>query len=263
MSVSAFVATSQPLHAVPQRRIAPAGAWTSRCGPAIATFGLLDRKLWAIIPAAVLGGRRRRALRSQRQARKIVVEVASSAPLSLESGTVESMDEFMAEKATEVSLQNVQQVEDVSGSGEKRCYLEPADFGPLRTQMRLTVKVDLPKSGECDVNITKMESGALDKQSDKAKKFDKLFANVNTKNSLSWKMGDKALEVLYTTTAQSTTSLPFWFPLPDGMVKSLIEGQIRRMISSGQDKVMENIQQKYTDWQTARLAPTAEGKELQ
>lgn len=180
-----------------------------------------------------------------------MVEVDSSARLSLESGTVESLDEFMSEKASEVSLQNVQKVEDVTGSDEKRCYLEPTEFGPLRTQMRLTVKVELPKSGECDVNITKMESGTLDKTADKAKGFEKVFANINTRNSLSWKMGESDLEVLYTTTAQSTTTLPFWFPLPDGVVKSLIEGQIKRIISSGQDKVMENLQEKYTDWQNS------------
>jgi len=194
---------------------------------------------------------RRRAARSslRRHAREIVVEVESSVPLSLQSGSVDSMDAFMAENATEVSLQNVQQVEDVGESGEKRCYLEPTDFGPLRTQMRLTVKVDLPKSGECDVNVLKMESGSVNGGRKKAKGFSNVFSNVSTQNSMSWKMDGNTLEVLYTTTAKSKTVLPFWFPLPDGAVKSLIESQIRRIISSGQEEVMENLKVKYASWQ--------------
>eukprot|EP00930_Biecheleria_cincta_P060942 TRINITY_DN46517_c0_g1_i1.p1 TRINITY_DN46517_c0_g1~~TRINITY_DN46517_c0_g1_i1.p1 ORF type:complete len:276 (-),score=48.73 TRINITY_DN46517_c0_g1_i1:84-911(-) len=214
---------------------------------------------------AALAAKSRRRLRSssslQRAARTIEVEVTSVAPLSLESGTVESMDEFMAKNATEVSLQNIQQVEDVGDSGEKRCYLEPTEFGPLRTQMRLTVKVELPKSGECDVNILKME-GSMNSNSNKKKGFEKVFANIQTRNSLSWKMGDEALDVLYTTTARSKTTLPFWFPMPDGMVKSIIEGQIRRIISSGQDKVLEKIKQKYAEWPKTAAVTAASSVEV-
>ncbi|CAK0819115.1 unnamed protein product [Prorocentrum cordatum] len=189
--------------------------------------------------------------RVRRRAREVVVELERSAKVLLESGTVASMDAFMAEHSTAVALQNVEKTEEEAGdSGQTLCYLEPTTIGPFSTQVRLTVGISLPESGECDIDVMKIEAGSVKKAG--AGNFKRLFAHTKTRNSMSWKMGsERGLEVTYTTFARAVAGLPFWFPFPEGWVKSAIEGQISQIVSSLQGEVMDRLRDKYMAWEAA------------
>jgi len=239
-----------------------------RCAPAVAVVPQTNSSQLCMSATLALtafgllvgGDRRRKSARAgarsaslvQMRAREVVVELERSAQLLLKSGTVSSMDAFMAENSTAVALRNVEKTEEKpDDSGQQLCYLEPTNIGPFSTQVRLTVDINLPDSGECDINIMKIEAGSVQKK-EGGGKFTRLFAHTKTRNSMSWKMGgEQGLEVTYTTFARAVAGLPFWFPFPDGWVKSAIEGQINQIVSSLQGEVMDRLQDKYQDWEAA------------
>lgn len=196
----------------------------------------------------------------QRAARVIVVEIENTVPLVLDDGSVPMMDDFMSENATDVSLQNLERIEDKPDEpGIKLCYLEPTDFGPFRSQMRLTVKVE-PASGSCDVNILNMETGTVDKKTGDVKwpdpKADAGAFKFDTKNIISWEPRDDkvGLKLQNVCQARSETVLPGWFPLPDAVMQSIVRAFVRKVISDGQEKVMEQMQTRFTKWMVEKTS---------
>jgi len=171
-----------------------------------------------------------------------------SQSLSLK-GSSDSMDAFMQENATEVCLQNVQRIEDKSDDTEvKFLYLEPTDFGPYRSQMRLTVKVEAG-SGRCDINILNMEAGVIDKKTGDVDFNTEAKMSFKTENTVSWKdAGNGKLRVMNRSQASSMTSLPWWFPVPDAAVEKIAQFFIGQVISTGVKKVNEQIEQRYASW---------------
>mmetsp|Transcript_56554 Transcript_56554/g.175867 ORF Transcript_56554/g.175867 Transcript_56554/m.175867 type:complete len:296 (-) Transcript_56554:157-1044(-) len=242
-------------------QVGVAGGFAQHPSPA----GFVGRAAFAALALAFVASSARsgdacRATASARRARVVTVEVENTVPLSLESGSVSAMDAFMAENATEVTLQNLERMEDKPGEpGVKLCYLEPTDFGPFRSQMRLTVRVDLPQSGRCDIAILNMENGSVDKKTGKvtfpdAKENASNF-KFDTSNIITWKEGGASgLELMNVSKAKSETILPMWFPLPDGLMQALTSTFVRKIISSGQEKVMDQMKLKFAAWELKQKA---------
>jgi len=191
-----------------------------------------------------------------RHARKVVTDIENEVSLTLPRGSAASMDKFMAENAVSVSLQNLEKMEDKPGEADvKYCYLEPTDIGPFRTQMRMTVRVDLPGPGRCDVKILNMENGTVDKATGEVtfpEPKDAPPFSFDTSNSITWEDSGSAdgLKVRNACKARSEMTLPFWFPLPEKIVQGLTTTFVKRVITSGQEKVMEQMEERYTTWAT-------------
>lgn len=184
------------------------------------------------------------------------MDVENTIPLDLASGSVESMDEFMAEHATDVSLQNIQRIEDKPDDPDvKLCYLAPSDIGPFRSQMRLTIKVEVPKTGMCNINILNMENGTVDKGTGKTtfpEPKDAPPFKFDTENTITWEGAGDGLHVVNTSRSHSETVLPGWFPLPDQLVQVISSAFVKRIITGGQSKVMEQLEQRYSSWLKAQ-----------
>jgi len=181
--------------------------------------------------------------------RKSVVEYTFSLETNLPSATAASMDAFMQQHATEVCLQNVEKIEPKPGDPDVRlCYLEPNDMGPYRSQMRLTVKV-VPDAGRCDIKILDMEPGSVDKKTgevtfDPGNKMD-----FTTENVITWETNETGgVRVTNRSSSRSVMKLPWWFPLPDGLVTKLTQLFVGQVISAGLKKVNKQIEEQYLAW---------------
>lgn len=198
-----------------------------------------------------------RKTRVARASRVVVVENENTVPLDIPSGTIESMDAFMAQHSHDVILQNLEKMEDKPGEPDvKYCYTEPTDVGPWRTQMRLTVRIELPESGRCDVKVLNIENGSVDKSTGNAvfpEPKDSVPFKFQTENTITWSEdASGALKVLNYSKARSETTLPFWFPLPDKMVQVLSSALVKGIITSGQKKAMEQMEKQFQAWQQQR-----------
>jgi len=239
-----------------QRR---AGAGPERLGAAVVAAGLV-----------VAGRRQRGALQPRRAApqgavdgvmapvqeaqsgRKVCIEFEGNMEVILPRGTMASMDAFMKENAATVCLQNVERIEVAPQDPEaKHLYLEPNDMGPYRSQMRLTVKVDVGDSGRCDINILEMEPGNVDKKTGELTFDPANRPDFKTQNTVTWEENSVGgLKVINRSTARSVTTLPWWFPLPDALVQKLAQFFISKVISTGMKKVNEQIEKQYAAYLT-------------
>jgi len=177
--------------------------------------------------------------------RSVTITVESSADSTIPRGTVSSMDSFMRENAASVCLANMDKITPVPGNPDaKYCYLAPNDIGDYRAQTRLTVRVDVAETGRCDVVILDMEFGSVDKKTGVATFTNR--AEFTAENVITWKetaSGD--LELINSTRGTSTTPLPWWFPIPDIVVKQLFNVIIKQVVSGGLKKVNQQIREKY------------------
>jgi len=116
--------------------------------------------------------------------------------------------------------------------------------------MRLTVRVELADTGRCDINILEMETGSYDKKAgefnfDNAQKMDFFKSD----NSVTWKdTSAGGLQVTNRSTSNSVTTLPWWFPVPDTVVQKVASTFVTRIITTGVQKVNEQIGEKFTKW---------------
>jgi len=224
------------------------------------------RALLAVAAGSVVLHRRRSAGRSKRavslqadsgdataskSGRKVVIENDVCQTIDLKCGDTESMDAFMQQNATEVCLQNLQKITPKPDDPTLNvCYLEPNEIGPFRSQMRLTVRVELADTGRCDINILEMETGSYDKKAgefnfDNAQKMDFFKSD----NSVTWKdTSAGGLQVTNRSTSNSVTTLPWWFPVPDTVVQKVASTFVTRIITTGVQKVNEQIGEKFTKW---------------
>jgi len=222
--------------------------------------------LLAVAAGSVLLCRRRSAGRSKRavtlqadsgdgtasnSGRKVMLKNDVCQSIDLACGNTDAMDAFMQQNATEVCLQNLQKiVPQPDDPTVNVCYLEPNEVGPFRSQMRLTIKVELADTGRCDINILDMENGSYDKKSgefnfDNAQKMDFFKSD----SSVTWKeTSSGGLHVTNRSTSNSVTTLPWWFPVPDVVVQKVVSTFVTRIITTGVQKVNEQIEEKFTKW---------------
>jgi len=180
--------------------------------------------------------------------RQITTEFEADLDFMLPTGSVSKMDDFMKENATEVCLQNVEQIVPTDDDKTKLLYLKPQDFGPSRSQMRLTVKVDLIRSGCVEVDILEMEPGAVDKKTGEVEFDPANKPDFTSENFITWEDREGSLYVKNISRSRSTMTLPWWFPLPDAVVARLSEFFTRQLVTTGMKKVNEQIEKQYLEW---------------
>lgn len=171
------------------------------------------------------------------------------------TGVATELDRFMSENAVDIVLQNMRKIEDKPGAvGTKYCYFDPFFAGTATIQMRLTVCVEVPQSGCCNVKIMNMEAAPVDKDTGEAifpEKAETPFV-FNTENKLTWVPEGPELNVKNMVRGYSEVSLPWWFPIPDSILKAGISSALDRLISSGQKKVMAKLSERFSEWRAER-----------
>mmetsp|Transcript_45560 Transcript_45560/g.83418 ORF Transcript_45560/g.83418 Transcript_45560/m.83418 type:complete len:217 (+) Transcript_45560:168-818(+) len=180
--------------------------------------------------------------------RQITTKFEADLDFTMPTASVSKMDEFMKENATEVCLQNVERIEPTDDDQTKLLYLKPQDFGPSRSQMRLTVKVDLIRSGCVEVDILEMEPGAVDKKTGEVEFDPANKPDFTAENFITWEEKGGSLYVKNVSRSKSTMTLPWWFPLPDAVVAKLSEFFTRQLVTTGMKKVNEQIEKRYLEW---------------
>lgn len=201
---------------------------------------------------------RPRRLRLRLKARSLVIDLANTVPLTLPGVSVSSMDAFMHQKAAEVLIAGSVETEDMPGEpGVKICYVAPTDFGPFRTQLRVTMRVIPQPPGKCVMKIIDVTSGSVDKSTGKvtwpdpkevAEKF-----SFESQYVITWRSDNSGNLLLRNhVTSWSKTELPFWIPIPDAILHVLVFGWIKRVTSSGQEEVMSKLGGEFAEWKSTR-----------
>lgn len=194
-----------------------------------------------------------RSCKARRHAGRVIrTENDNTFPLSLSDSSVAFLDAFMAENATDVALQGIQRMEEKPDEpGVKYCFMAPMDIGPYRSQMRLTARVQ-PESGRCAVQVLNMEIGTVDKKTGEVtypKASDQTPFSFETENVITWESdGAGGLRVVNVSKGYSEVTLPWWFPLPDSLVKAVVTAGVRQMVTQGQAKVMQQLQDRFATW---------------
>eukprot|EP00930_Biecheleria_cincta_P063135 TRINITY_DN48634_c0_g1_i1.p1 TRINITY_DN48634_c0_g1~~TRINITY_DN48634_c0_g1_i1.p1 ORF type:complete len:298 (+),score=32.32 TRINITY_DN48634_c0_g1_i1:47-940(+) len=201
---------------------------------------------------------RPRQLRLRLNARSLVIELANTVPLTLPGVSVSSMDAFMHQKAAEVLIAGSVETEDKPGEpGVKICYVAPTDFGPFRTQLRVTMKVQPQPPGKCIMKIIDVTSGSVNKSTGEVtwpdpKEVAEKFA-FESQYVISWRSDESGnLFIKNHVTSWSKTELPFWIPIPDAILHMLVSGWIKRVTSSGQEEVMSKLGGEFAKWKSTQ-----------
>lgn len=216
---------------------------------------------FASIGAATLACAHRLRPRQPRlrlKARSLVIDFTHTVPLRLPGVSVSSMDAFMREKAAEVLIAGSVHTEDKPGEPDvKMAYVAPTDFGPFRTQLRVTMKVQPQPPGKCIMKIIDVTSGSVEKSTGKvtwadpkdvAEKF-----KFDSQYVVSWTSDSSGnLQVRNVVTSWSRTELPFWIPIPDQILQVLVSGWIKRVTSSGQEECMSKLGGEFAAWQSTQ-----------
>mmetsp|Transcript_31665 Transcript_31665/g.73960 ORF Transcript_31665/g.73960 Transcript_31665/m.73960 type:complete len:267 (+) Transcript_31665:82-882(+) len=218
-----------------------------------ALIGLSGLAASALVSRSAQRQRRQRRLRSALAAdadggRSITTAFEADLDFTIPSADTASMDAFMKENMIEVCLQNVERIEPTDDPQKNILYLEPQDFGPSRTQMRLTVNVDLIRSGCVEVDILEMEPGAVDKKTGEVTFDPANKPDFTAENFITWEEKAGRLYVKNISKSSSTMSLPWWFPLPDALVAKISEVFTRQVVTTGMKKVNEQIKKRYLEW---------------
>eukprot|EP00913_Durusdinium_trenchii_P016037 g15073.t1 len=151
--------------------------------------------------------------------------------VKLPQGRTETMDALMRKEAVQILAAGAERTEEAKG--EKGVH------------QGLKCKLELAKSGAVNVEVVEIEVGSWDRDLKKFKyeKFaDALhcFARKCAKLLFS-----ENLCMRHTSRGDMKLLLPWWFPLPDAVVKATFQAGIRYMISDGQAKISDAVIKRY------------------
>lgn len=190
---------------------------------------------------------RRTAQRADGRVLEISAEKSKSVPV--ENATVAGMNDLMKREAVNILAAGAEKTEEVKGQkGMWHAYMKPTTMGTWKNQARLTCKLML-KPGAVNVEVVSLEVGNWDKdlRQFKFEKFDEDTFSLNWQNSMTWRERGSDLAVQHLSRGSMRLVIPWWFPLPDTVVKATFQAGIRYMISDGQSKIAAAVTQRYAD----------------
>ena len=163
------------------------------------------------------------------------------------NATVAGMNDLMKREAVTILAAGAEKTEEVEGKkGMWHAYMKPTSMGTWKNQARLTCKLVL-EAGAVNVEVVSLEVGSWDKdlQQFKFEKFDAKSFSLNWQNSMTWREAGVDLSVQHVSRGSMRLVIPWWFPLPDSVVKAAFQAGIRYMISDGQSKIAAATSQRY------------------
>ena len=176
---------------------------------------------------------------------EITAEKVKSVPVP--NATVAGMNHLMKREAVTILAAGAEKTEEVKGQkGMWHAYMKPTTMGTWKNQARLTCKLTL-KPGAVNVEVVDFEIGKWDKdtQEFKFQKFDAKSFSLNWQNSMTWRESGTDLSVQHVSRGSMHLVIPWWFPLPDSVVKATFQAGIRHMITDGQTKIAAALKVRY------------------
>ncbi|CAK9073207.1 unnamed protein product [Durusdinium trenchii] len=168
--------------------------------------------------------------------------------VKLPQGRTETMDALMRKEAVQILAAGAERTEEAKGEkGIWFAYMKPTRMGTWKNQARLKCKLELAKSGAVNVEVVEIEVGSWDRDLKKFKyeKFAEESFSLNWMNRMTWQEKGTDLYLLHTSRGDMKLLLPWWFPLPDAVVKATFQAGIRYMISDGQAKISDAVIKRY------------------
>ena len=191
------------------------------------------------------------ALQATGDGRKVQIKAEKVKEVKLQDGQTKIMDDLMRKDAVSILAAGAERTEEVKGAkGIWYAYMKPTRMGTWKNQARLKCKLELAKSGAVNVEVVDIEVGSWDRDLNnfKYEKFAEESFSLNWMNSLTWKERGNDLYLLHTSRGDMQLVLPWWFPLPDAVVKATFQAGIRYMISDGQAKISEAVTNRYNSF---------------
>ncbi|CAE8650950.1 unnamed protein product [Polarella glacialis] len=228
-----------------------AAALCSSCWTLRSTCLQPGRACWAI---PQIGPRRQRTqvaavAESSESDSGRVVHILSEKEKSviLPNATVRSIDELMKEHAVEVLAAGAERTERAEGKdGIWYAYMKATRMGIWKNQVRLTCELRLGPSGSVSVDVVSFDVGRSTASGEMVfTKYEADTFSLEWKNSVTWMQQGDDLALVHTSTGRMRLALPWWFPLPDALVKATAVAGVNMMITDGQSKVAAAIAERH------------------
>lgn len=168
--------------------------------------------------------------------RVVRVETERVQDVDLSGATVKWMDELMQDRAVEVLAAGAERAEKAPGGGDLwYAYMKPQRMGPWTNQMRLTCQMRLEDSHAVHVDVVAFDVGTPDEKTGEMvfKKYEEDSFSLKWANSIQWRQQGDGLKVSHTSFGTLRMALPWWFPLPDSLVKATVNAGTQWMLRDG------------------------------
>lgn len=187
--------------------------------------------------------------------RVIDISAERTQDLDVPGATVNSMDRLMREDAFQVLAAGAERVATINGSDDTwYAFMPPTKMGPWTNQVRLTCKLRRGGSGVVHVDISDFAVAVNNGTGlGKFEKFEESVFSMKWMNRLSWQMLGDSLKLTHVAEGHMTMALPWWFPLPDALVRSTAAAGVSFMLKDGQTKIGALIKQRMKASVTQKL----------
>uniref|UniRef100_A0A7S4PSU2 Uncharacterized protein n=1 Tax=Alexandrium monilatum TaxID=311494 RepID=A0A7S4PSU2_9DINO len=182
---------------------------------------------------------------------RVVRLVAERVQQSVLTGaTVEWMDTLMKEEAVDILAAGAERSERAPGGpGTDLWYafMKPTRMGPWTNQMRLKCQIRLEPSRAVHVDVVGFDVGMIDDKSGEMvfTSYAEDSFSLKWKNSISWRRQGGDLHVSHASYGTVRVVLPWWFPLPDSLVKATMSAGTQYMLRDGQAKISAAITDRH------------------
>ncbi|CAJ1332320.1 unnamed protein product [Effrenium voratum] len=219
---------------------------------AAAMCGLISARSFAVTKGATSSADARTSQKAEGREIQIAAEKSKEVQMA---GKVEQMDALMRKEAVEILAAGAEKCEPVPKEPDYwHAYMKPTTMGTWKNQARLKCKLSLAKTGAVDVEVVEIEVGSWDKDLNafKFEKFSEGSFSLSWMNRLTWRdVGDSSIFLQHISRGSMKLVVPWWFPLPDAVVRATFQATIRYMISDGQSKISKAVQKRYAELQSA------------
>lgn len=180
--------------------------------------------------------------------RLVLVETAGERDVDLQGATVTSMDKLMREEAVTLLAAGAERTEQVGRGNTWYAFMPMLVLGPYKYQARLTCDVRLARSGGVHVDVVGFGVGMEENGKMVFSDYGEQGVGLTWENSVSWEPAPgrgQVLRLQHKSDGKLKMVLPWWFPLPDAMVRVAAKSSIAFMIKDGQSKVIKAIRQRH------------------
>lgn len=245
---------------------AAAAGLPGAAAPAAATFaaGLRARLLGGLSGLGRPGGARAPSVAAEAttadEGRLVRIETERVREVDLPGATVQSMDRLMREEAVQVLASGAERAERAPGAGRWYAYMPGLRVGTWRYQVRLLCEVQVVGSGSASVDVVGFEVGTEEGGTMVFKSYDSAAMSLSWANSVAWRPApgqEGALRLRHSSTGKLRLILPWWFPLPDAVVRVATESAIDLTVRDGQGKVMAAIRRRHAEREGAASGAAA------
>mmetsp|Transcript_42525 Transcript_42525/g.98576 ORF Transcript_42525/g.98576 Transcript_42525/m.98576 type:complete len:260 (+) Transcript_42525:69-848(+) len=186
---------------------------------------------------------------AEKDSRVVAVTAERSQQVDLPGATVGSMDSLMRDEAVQVLAAGAERTEkSPEGTDIWLAFMKPTHMGPWKNQVRLKCQLLLESSGSVRVDIIGFDVGRPDKDTGEMvfESYAKETFSLSWENSISWRLRGGVLRLVHLSFGKVRMALPWWFPLPDALVKATVEAGIGLMLRDGQSKVVAAISARHS-----------------